>query len=272
MLGGATEIFGIPQPGSPIKPGAIAAPRPRGINGIRMNLVRELRKHRAKHFSQNGEDGVIERLLKIVGIANKFYVEIGAGSGIECNTRWLRENGWSGIMLDRDHSDPALPLYRELVTAENVNDLLLKYNVPDTFDLLSIDIDGNDYWVWKATMTRFRPRVIVVEFNAALPIAEAVTMPYDPDHQWAGQSCVGQSLLASKKLGEQYGYSLVYAAPPNAFLVLRSLLPREYVEVSAVDSLGSALLAILVRLAPPLMRFQEKRWRKELRKFPWIQV
>ena len=236
-----------------------------------MNLVRELREHRAKHFSQGGEDGVIERLLDIVGITNRFYVEVGAGSGDECNTRWLREKGWSGVMLDRDYSNPDLSLYREFVTAENAGDLLAKYNVPAEFDLLSIDIDGNDHWVWRALMARFRPRVVVVEFNAALPLNQAVTMPYDPLFRWAGQYCIGQSLLAAQKLGAENGYSLVYAAPPNAFLALRSLLPANYVDVPAIRALGPDL-ALLLRFVPFLARSRDKRWHREFRKNPWIYV
>jgi hypothetical protein len=236
-----------------------------------MNLTRELRRGRAKHCSQYGEDGVIECLLEIVGVTNKFYVEIGAGSGEECNTRWLRNNGWSGVMLDRDHSNPALGLHQEFVTAENINELLAKYAVPTVFDMLSIDIDGNDYWVWKAVLARFRPRVVVIEFNAALPSNLAVTMPYDPLHRWAGQPYVGQSLLAAKKLGAQHGYSLVYAAAPNAFLALRSLLPKNYVEVSA-DHAMSPEMAFLARFIPLIVRFQNRRTNEEFRKSPWICV
>jgi hypothetical protein len=236
-----------------------------------MNLVRELRGHRAKHFSQTGEDGVIERLLDIVGMTNRFYVEVGAGSGDECNTRWLREKGWSGVMLDRDYSNPDLSLHREFVTAENACDLLAKYNVPAQFDLLSIDIDGNDHWVWRALMAKFRPRVVVVEFNAALPLHEAVAMPYDPLFQWAGQACIGQSLPAAQKLGEENGYSLVYAAPPNAFLALRSLLPENYVDISAIRALDP-VWALALRFVPFLARWRDKRWNRELRKSPWIYV
>jgi hypothetical protein len=230
-----------------------------------MNFVREMQRHQARHFSQNGEDGVIERLFGIVGVSNRFYVEIGAGAGDECNTRWLRENGWSGVMLDRDYSNPDLSLFREFVTAENVNDLLAKYRVPVEFDLLSIDIDGNDYWVWRALLTAFRPRVVVVEFSVGLPLNEAITMPYDPLFRWAGESWIGQSLLAAKKLGEANGYSLIYASPPNAFLALRSLLPGAYVDVSVSQALG-------MRLHDFLLRWRGDRSYHELRNQPWIHV
>jgi hypothetical protein len=236
-----------------------------------MNLVSDLRRHRAKHFSQNGEDGVIARLLEILGAGNTFYVEIGAGCGQECNTRWLRENGWSGIMLDSNCSDPTLDLYQEFVTAENVIELLTKYGAPGEFGVLSIDIDGNDYWVCKAILKHFQPRIIVVEFNAALPSNIAVSMPYDPLHRWVGQPYVGQSLLAVQKLGAEYGYSLVFAAPPNAFLALRARLPADYVEISASRAMNP-VIGWIVRIAPLLVRFQNRRWNEELRRHPWVYI
>jgi hypothetical protein len=229
-----------------------------------MNLVRDLRRSHAKHYSQNGEDGVIERILEIVGVTNRRYVEFGAGSGEECNTRWLREQGWTGLLMDYAHQDPALALYQEFITAENINELLEKYEVPASFDLLSIDIDGNDYWVWKAISPRYRPRVVVIEYNAGLPADVPVTMPYDPEFRWRGQPHTGQSLLAVKKLSLEKGYSLVYARPPNAFLVLSSILPPGYREISAGKASGS-----LWRV----LNFSSRaRWNSELKRMPWVYV
>jgi len=201
-----------------------------------MDLFRTLRAHEARHYSQNGEDGVIDCLLRLVGATNRFYVEIGSSEGEECNTRWLREQGWSGVMLDRVHEDPRIPVYRELVTVENLAPLFAKYGVPREFDLLSIDVDGNDYWLWKAAGTAYRPRVAVIEYNNQVPHDVSVTMPYDPAFQWTGQPSAGQSLLALRNVSESMGYSLVYASAPNAFVVLRSLLPDEYdaVPLSAI--------------------------------------
>src|SRR5208282_3744611 len=111
---------------------------PRALRSRRgMDLFRTLRAHEARHYSQNGEDGVIDCLLRLVGATNRFYVEIGSSEGEECNTRWLREQGWSGVMLDRVHEDPRIPVYRELVTVENLAPLFAKYGVPREFDLLS---------------------------------------------------------------------------------------------------------------------------------------
>jgi len=228
-----------------------------------MNLVGDLHRHRSKRYSQNGEDGVIARLFEIAGVTSRFFVEVGTGPGDECNTRLLRERGWSGIMIDSAFEAPSLPLYREFVTAENINDLFAKYGVPESFDLLSIDIDGNDYWVWKAIAPRYRPRVVVIEFNGGLPLDLSITMPYDPAYHWAGQPNVGQSLRAAQELGRAKGYSLVYAEPPNAFFVLTSILPSHYREVSARKASRDHFLMALWR---------RRRWKRELRQLAWTFV
>lgn len=226
-----------------------------------MNLVRDLHRHERKQYSQNGEDGVLERLFEIFGVTNRQYVELGTGSGEECNTRLLRERGWSGVMIDCDYEDDAIQLRRELVTAENINDLFAKYDVPDEFDLLSIDIDGNDYWVWKALAPNYRPRIAVIEFNAGVPYELPVVMPYNATYRWAGQSNCGQSLAALDKLSTARGYTIVYASPPNAFLVRRDLLPNGYRDVppAKAQAMGWRLLNKTAHL----------RWERELRHLAW---
>jgi hypothetical protein len=227
------------------------------------SLAKELHRHRAKHYSQNGEDGVLQRLLEIVGVTNRFCVELGVGSGEECNTRLLLKDGWSGIMIDCAFEDPSRPLYREFVTAENVNALLSKYGAPDTFDVLSTDIDGNDYWVWKAILSRYRPRVAIAEYNCVIPSEIAVAMPYDASFRWTGQPNIGQSLHAVQKLAEAHGYALVYAEPPNAFVVLQSLLPPEYAPLSARQASRTTWI---------VNRARRRDWNRRLKHLPWVFV
>jgi hypothetical protein len=227
------------------------------------NLAADLRRHRAQYYSQNGEDGVLERLLQIVGATNRFYVEFGVESGAECNTRRLREAGWSGVMMDYAADDPAIRLYRAFITAENVNDLFLAHGVPDHFDVLSIDIDGNDYWVWKAIAPRFQPRIVIIEYNCAIPADIAVTMPYERDFRWANQPNIGPSLLALRKLAAAKGYTLVYADPPNAFLVQSTILPPHYKELS---------IRKLAGISWREDRGRRQDWTARLRQLPWIYV
>jgi hypothetical protein len=178
-----------------------------------------------REYSQNQEDGIIHAIFSLIGTTNKYYVEFGGEDGMQCNTRYLRQKGWNGLLMDGEHDDPSLNLHREFITAENVEDLFTKYYVPQSFDLLSIDIDGNDYWVWKA-ITHFQPRVVIMEYNASLPPNESKTIPYNPTFVWDKTDYSGASLLALKKLGEEKGYTLVGTDRHgvNAFFVQTALL------------------------------------------------
>jgi len=96
----------------------------------------------------------------------------------------------------------------ERVTAENIQNLFAKYDVPTHFDLLSIDIDFNDYWVWKSIVDYF-PRVVVIEYNSSIPPTESKVVPYNPESVWDGTNYFGASLLALKNLASLKGYTLV---------------------------------------------------------------
>ena len=101
-----------------------------------------------------------------------------------------------------------LDIKNERITAENIENLFQKYKVPGNFDLLSIDIDYNDFWVWKA-ITKFHPRVLVIEFNSSIPPNESKVVPYDADAQWDGTNYFGASLLALKNLSFEKNYTLL---------------------------------------------------------------
>lgn len=113
----------------------------------------------------------------------------------------------------------------EKVTEENIQQLFHKYNVPKNFDLLSIDIDYNDYWVWKA-ITDYVPRVVVIEYNSSIPPTESKVVPYDPNASWDGTNYFGASLLALRNLGLSKGYTLVgcESRGVNAFFCKRDLV------------------------------------------------
>ena len=96
----------------------------------------------------------------------------------------------------------------ERITAENIQNLFTKYNVPTHFDLLSIDIDSNDYWVWKSLVDYF-PRVVVIEYNSSIPPNESKVIPYNSESVWDGTNYFGASLLALNNLAILKGYTLV---------------------------------------------------------------
>jgi len=189
---------------------------------IRKKPIADITRYERKFSSQNGEDGILEAIFTVIGTTRKYFVEFGAASGRECNTARLAQHGWTGLLMDAAPPPPdaPVPIRREFITAENINALFEKYNVPPAFDLLSIDIDGNDYWVWKS-ITAYRPRVVIIEYNASVPPTESRVMPYDPNFRWSGTDYFGASLLALTTLGSAKGYTLVGcdSSGTNAFFV-----------------------------------------------------
>jgi hypothetical protein len=171
-----------------------------------------------RRYSQNGEDGIIEYIFGRIGTTNKYFVELGTEDGKECNSRYLREKGWTGVGLDGNYESETVK--KEWITRDNVEKLLRKYRVPKEFDLLSIDLDSNDYWIWKA-ITHFHPRVVVIEYNACIPADKSLTIAYDPDFKSDGSSYFGASLKALDKLAREKGYVLVgcESRGVNAFFV-----------------------------------------------------
>jgi hypothetical protein len=193
--------------------------------------LNEIGQFERKQYSQNGEDGIIDAIFEACGVTNRFFVECGCHDARECNTAYLLAQGWSGLLMDADgiSRNPRATVQREFITAENINLLLDKYQVPEEFDLLSIDIDGNDYWVWQAVSRR--PRVVVIEYNASISPKDRRVIPYDPLFRWAGTDYFGASLRALAELGERKGYCLVYCESRgvNAFFVERDIVPSTFV-------------------------------------------
>lgn len=190
-----------------------------------------------KVLSQNGEDGIIDYLFYKIGAKNRFFIEIGFGCTEANSLRLMLHEGWSGLFIDgsevsathfnkaaavRGRSD--VRALSTFVNRENINTILACADVPTEIDLFSLDIDGNDYWVWEA-LERVKPRVIVIEYNASFGPEKAVTIPYDPDFSVDkppyGKFYAGASIAALEKLGKRKGYHLLGcdSAGVNAFFV-----------------------------------------------------
>lgn len=190
-------------------------------------------------FCQNGEDGILAEIFRRVGTGNRVFVEFGAQNGIASNSSLLLCEGWSGFWIEAMESQVdeirryfstfigsgKLSVKQAFITAENIEELFAQMKVPAEFDYLSVDIDGNDYWVWKA-IQRFSPRVVSVEYNGVFPAHVNWVMPYAPQHSWDGTNYYGASLKALENLGRQKGYSLVGCnlVGVNAFFVRNDLL------------------------------------------------
>jgi len=197
-------------------------------------MLSDLRAHERSVHSQGGEDGVLEHVFECLGTTNRTFVEFGAWDGRHLsNTALLRlDGGWTGLLMDGDPKRANDLVKPEVVTAENVNELFRKYQLPQAFDLLSIDIDGNEYWVWEA-IRDFRPRVVIIEYNIFFSTDVSKTMPYDATHEWDKTMFHGASLAALRKLGRKKGYSLIYtdSYTPNAIFVEDRELPSEFVDL-----------------------------------------
>ena len=207
-------------------------------------------------FSQWGEDGIIQWLLNNISIDNKIFVEFGVGNYLESNTRFLLMNdNWKGFVLDGNKEDIEyikndiihwqynINPYHAFITAENINEIFLDIGVPKgNIGLMSIDIDGNDYWVWKA-IDVVDPSIVIIEYNCRFGDEKAVTVPYDPefrrfDKHYSGVY-FGASIKALNLLGEKKGYALVAGNSANLFFVKKQLLndvvrPKTVKEVYSV--------------------------------------
>jgi FkbM family methyltransferase len=170
-------------------------------------------------YSQNGEDGVIAELARRTGCP-KTMVEFGAGDGTECNSKFPSESGWTVAAFDGDPGSSSW-VQRAFVTAENAVELVQSATLDDELGVLSIDLDGNDYWVLRQLLMVIRPQIVVAEYNATLGPVDALTVRYRPQRRWDHTNYFGASLAALATLGGSTGYSLVGcdSAGVNAFFV-----------------------------------------------------
>ena len=196
---------------------------------IGFSEVVDLSLYEKSVFTQNGEDGVLAKIFNVIGIDSKVCVEFGAGDGYSgSNTCFLRNQGWEALLLDRLCDVPEMNLHKEFVTKDNINTLFEKYEVPHHLDLLSIDIDFNDFHVWRALDPKFEAKVVVIECNAThLPDVDKV-VPSRPLFSGDGTNYFGASILALYNLGRAKGYSLIYheSTGANLFFIRDSVLEK----------------------------------------------
>lgn len=190
-----------------------------------------LQKFEQRVHSQLTEDGVIEKIIETLRIQNGYYVEFGVGPrvagslemhGIEANTRLLREKGWLGLWMDGQDHPSHYQVQKEFITALNINLLLSKYKVPRDFDLISIDIDGQDLWVWMALNAS--PKIVIIECNGNFDFGDSRSIPFNVDHRWDGTTYFGASVTALQKMGRSKGYVNVWCNAINCIFVREDLL------------------------------------------------
>ena len=204
---------------------------------------RRLARYGRKVYSQNDEDGIIAEIFARIGVEHRSFIEFGTETGIECNTTWLLMQGWQGLWIESDadacqsiastYDDfvvrGSLTVLNKRATAENINAHIIGAFRCSGCDLLSIDVDYNDYWIWQA-INCIEPRVVVIEYNASWPPPSCVTVPYDAQGEWKGDNLFGASLAALAKLGDRKGYHLVGCSLSgvNAFFVRKDLCGERF--------------------------------------------
>ena len=195
-----------------------------------------------KVYSQWGEDGIIQYILKHISINNKVFVEFGVEDYTESNTRFLLKNdNWSGLVLDGNKAhieyiknDTSVYWAHNLkaehifITKDNINSILLQNGIPEDLGLLSIDIDGNDYWIWES-ISCIKPRIVVSEYNSIFGSTSKVTVPYLDsfvrNNAHFSNVYYGASLGALDFLAKKKGYALIGTnmAGNNAFFIRNDL-------------------------------------------------
>ncbi len=179
------------------------------------------------NYSQTDEQKRLIKLFEIIGIKFNKSLEFGAGDGkTYSNTKhFIEQLGFVGIMWDIHPRNKMVN--KEIVTAENINELYEKYGLTEGCDLISIDVDGNDYWIWKAL--KYKPRIVIIEYNGGLEKDKSVTIEYDPNFIHTLTNYYGASWKALEKLGKEKGYKLVDSTPLNMIFILESEIVSDIV-------------------------------------------
>lgn len=201
-------------------------------------------------FSQWGDDGIIQWLLRHIEFPNQTFIEFGVEDYRESNTRFLMmNNNWAGLVIDGSEKNISrirnseyfwkydLQAKAKFITAENINELILSSGLAPEVGILHIDLDGNDYWIWRA-IDSINPVIVIMEFNSVFGINRPITVPYDSSFTRTkfhySNLYAGASLLALNYLSEQKGYSLIgcNSAGNNAYFVKNNYLNESIKKIS----------------------------------------
>lgn len=210
-----------------------------------------LRRKEFRVFSQTGEDGIIDYIFSKIGTKNKTFVEFGVQDGKECNTANLSINfGWKGLLIEGDkayatkakryYAGRQVKVAEAFITKDNINLLISENDINGEIDLLSIDIDGNDYWVWKE-INAISPRAVIIEYNSSFghrPIAIKYSPNFERLRAHKSGLYYGASLSAMTKLGKSKGYVLVGCCSTgfNAFYVRKDAAKNKIKELTPEEA------------------------------------
>lgn len=205
-----------------------------------------------KVYSQGDEDGILEEIFKRLQIQAGTFVEIGVENGLECNSLYLLHKGWRGAWIEGNprQEEPIrqkfkvlfdqnrLQLRLQFVYPDNINELIRScLGHEQSLDFLSIDIDGNDYYLLESL--EILPKVLCVEYNSKWRGNISKVPVYTRDNAWRGTDWMGASLLALTDLAHKKGYKLVGTnlTGANAFFVREDLVADHFVDDKDVAQL-----------------------------------
>src|ERR1044071_1324688 len=209
------------------------------------NKNRYLLSYRKDFASQFGEDGIIEKIFSIIPERNRWAVEFGAWDGQFCSNtlNLIKNHDWSAVLIEanpkkfkeltRFHASRknvhCLNRFVTFTGPDALDAILGETPIPKDFDLLSIDIDGADYHIWKS-LEKYRPKVVVIEFNPCIPKNIEFVQVADMHVQH------GTSILSMTKMAKEKGYELVCVNQENAFYVDRKYFELFGIADNSVDA------------------------------------
>lgn len=205
-----------------------------------------IQSYEFKVFSQFGDDGIIQYLISKMPSIPKKFIEFGVENYTESNTRFLlMNNNWSGLVMDGDKENIkfirndhiywkyALQARCEFITKENINSIIKSEKFDGEIGILSIDIDGNDYWIWKA-IQGVNPWIVIVEYNSVFGSKKSITIPYLKNfmrtNAHSSNLYWGTSLGALIDLGISKGYAFIGCnnAGNNAYFIRKDLMKKRF--------------------------------------------
>ena len=220
--------------------------------------AKSIREYEFRVFSQWGEDGIIQRLTEVIDIKNKTFIEFGVEDFFESNCRYLMtKDNWSGFVMDGSRRNVSrlknsnfywkhqLEAKAAFITRENINELLETSGFDHDLGILSIDLDGIDYYILDA-ITDFKPRILICEFNPVFGGTRKISVPYKADFSRTkahySNLYWGASLAAVVDLANRKGYALVgtNSAGQNAFFVRQDLLNESVAEMTASQAYSAS--------------------------------
>jgi len=217
----------------------------------------DVQDYEFKIYSQWGEDGIIQFLISKLPIKKRVFVEFGVENYQEANTRFLlQNNNWTGLIIDKDQENinsivnsgvywrHSLTAVSKLITKDNINDIILRAGISGDVGILSIDVDGNDYWIFEA-IECINPSIVIAEYNSLFGKNLKISVPYDKNFIRAEKHYsglyYGASIAALTELANKKGYCLVGSntAGCNLFFVkdkivgdIKTFSPSETYEIS----------------------------------------